>query len=126
MADMLGVSVRTVRRRMCEYGLSIRAQYTTISNEELDGIVRVIQQQFPMCGNRQMQGHLLSRGIRIQQSRIRESQRRVDPDGALIRRLHVLNRREYSVPAPLSLYHIDGHHKLIRYALYYCYVGVVY
>ena len=62
-----------------------------------------------------MQGHLLSRGYRVQQNRIRESQRRVDPEGAIIRRLHVLNRREYSVPSPRSLYHIDGHHKLIRY-----------
>ena len=99
---------------MSEFGLSIRAQYSNISDSDLDQIVREIQQQFPTCGNRQMQGHLLSRGYRIQQIRIRESQRRIDPDGAVIRRLHVLNRREYSVPAPLSLYHIDGHHKLIR------------
>ncbi len=67
-----------------------------------------------MCGNRQMQGHLLSRGYRVQQVRIRESQRRIDPEGCMIRRLHVLNRRRYSVPAPLSLYHIDGNHKLMR------------
>lgn len=117
IADMLGVSVRTVRRRMSDYGLSIRARYSVITEVELDDIVRGIQQELPMCGNRQMQGHLLSRGYRIQQSRIRESQRRVDPDGAVIRRLHVLNRREYSVPAPLSLYHIDGHHKLIRWRI---------
>lgn len=115
IADMVGVSVRTVRRGMTEFGLSIRAQYSTIIDSELDGIVREIQTQFPMCGNRQMAGHLLSRGCRVQQSRIRESQRRVDPDGAIIRRLYVLNRRQYSVPSPRSLYHIDGHHKLIRY-----------
>lgn len=115
IADMLGVSVRTIHRRMNDYGLSIRDQYSSLSDQQLDEIVRMIQQQFPMCGNRQMQGFLLSYGHRIQQSRIRESQRRVDPQGAIIRRLNVLNRREYSVPAPLSLYHIDGHHKLIRY-----------
>ena len=100
---------------MSLYGLSITSMYTDISDEELDEVVRDIQRQFPMCGNRQMQGHLLSRGIRLQQIRIRESQRHVDPEGTIIRRLSVLNRREYSVPAPLSLYHIDGHHKLIRY-----------
>ncbi len=50
----------------------------------------------------------------MQQVRIRESQRRIDPEGCMIRRLHVLNRRRYSVPAPLSLYHIDGNHKLMR------------
>ena len=85
MADMIGVSVRTIRRRMSEFGLSIQAQYSTITNSELDRIVSEIQAQFPLCGNRQMQGHLLSRGYRIQQSRIRESQRRVDPDGAIIK-----------------------------------------
>ena len=52
---------------MTEFGLSIRSQYSTITNPELDVIVREIQVQFPMCGNRQMQGHLLSRGYRIQQ-----------------------------------------------------------
>ena len=46
---------------------------------ELDAIVMDIQHQYPMCGNRQMQGHLLLRGYRIQQSRIRESQWRIDP-----------------------------------------------
>lgn len=102
---------------MSEFGLSIQAQYSDITDQELDRIVYEIQRQFPMCGNRQMLGHLLSRGYRIQQSHIRESQRRVDPDGAVIRRLHVLNRREYSVPSPRSLYHIDGHHKLIRYTV---------
>ncbi len=40
---------------------------------------------------------------------------RCNPNGSNVRRLRVLNRREYSVPAPRSLYHVDGHHKLIRY-----------
>ena len=33
---------------------------------ELDRHVREIQLEFPMCGNRQMNGHLLSRGFRLQ------------------------------------------------------------
>ena len=114
IADMIGVSVRTVRRRMDDYDLSIRAQYSALSDSELDSMVTEIQSQFPMCGNRQMQGHLLARGHRVQQIRVREAQRRVDPQGTIIRRLHALNRREYSVPSPRSLYHIDGNHKLIR------------
>ena len=121
IADMVGVSVRTIRRRMTNFGLSISAQYSTVTDSELhvDEIVCEIQTQFPMCGNRQMHGHLLSRGYRVQQSRVRESQRGVDPHGTIIRRLHAVNRREYSVPSPRSLYHIDGYHKLIRYITVY-------
>jgi hypothetical protein len=115
ISNMLCVSVSTIRRRMSELGLSVRAYYSDIPDSDLDEIVERLQQQYPLCGNRQMYGHLLSMGHRIQQARIRESQRRVDPCGTALRRLRVLNRRQYSVPGPLSLYHIDGHHKLIRF-----------
>ena len=118
IAHMLGVSVSTLRRRMDLYNLSIRATYALISDQELDDCVREISRMFPMCGSKQMAGHLLSRGFRVQQSRIRESQRRIDPEGGVMRRLTVTQRRHYSVRAPLSLYHIDGNHKLIRYDAY--------
>ena len=114
IANMLGVSVSTVRRRMTDHNLSVSATYATITSGELDSLVGEIQTQFPMCGNRQMQGHLLARGYRIQQHRIREAQRRVDPEGSNLRRLSTINRRVFSVPAPSSLCHIDGNHKLIR------------
>jgi len=84
IADMLGISVRTIRRRMDEYGLAIRDQYSTVSDEELDELVQRFQRHFPMCGNRQMQGLVLSNGYRMQQSRVREAQRRVDPSGTII------------------------------------------
>ena len=90
----------------------ISSQYASITILELDAMVSEIQHQFPMCGNRQMQGHFLSRGNDVQQSHIRESQQRVDPDRAIIRHLHVLNGRKYLVPSPCSRYHIDGHHKV--------------
>jgi len=49
--------------------------------------------------------------------RVQESMRRVDPGGILVRTLQLnpRRRRRYSVPAPNSLWHIDGNHKLIRY-----------
>ena len=75
ISEMLGVSVRTIRRRMTEFGLSITAQYSVLADDELDQLVHGIQQQFPMCGNKQMLGHLLSRGVRVQQHGVRESQR---------------------------------------------------
>ena len=79
MADMIGVSERTIHRRMSEYNLSIHSTYSEMTNQELDSVIADIHLEFPLCGNKQMSGHLLSRGIRVQQHRIRESMRRVDP-----------------------------------------------
>lgn len=114
IAQLMNVSVSTVRRRMLAYNMSIRATYSTISDEELDRIVSEMQEQFPNWGNRQMYGYLISQNIRIQFSRVRESQSRVDPDGSILRRLSTLRRRTYSVRGPQHLWHVDGHHKLIR------------
>ena len=114
IANLIGVSVRTIHRRMSEYALSIQATYSDLTDCELDEIVSDIHQEFPMCGYRQMSGHLQARGIRTQQHRIRESIRRTDPEGTIARKLRTINRRRYVVAAPRSLYHIDGNHKLIR------------
>ena len=57
IADIIGVSVRTIFRRMEQYGISIRAQYAEITDDELDLITRSIQSSCSMCGNCTMQGH---------------------------------------------------------------------
>ena len=115
IADIVGVSLSTIRRRLSEFGIAIASQYAPLTTTELTTLVREIQLQFPKCGNRQMQGHLLARGYRVQQERVREVQRMIDPEGSIMRQLRVTMRREYRVPAPRSLWHIDGNHKLIQY-----------
>ena len=52
MADMIGVSVRTVHRRMSEYGLSIHSTYSDMTDTELDSVIAEIHQEFPLCGNK--------------------------------------------------------------------------
>lgn len=42
---------------------------------------------------------------------------RVDPVGIERRLRRALHRRQYSVPAPNSLWHLDGHHKLVRWGI---------
>ena len=42
MAELIGVSVRTIERRFQDFGLSVRATYTDISDIQLDEIVRGI------------------------------------------------------------------------------------
>ena len=114
MSLILGVSSRTIERRLSENGIYIRARYADLIDAELHRIVSEIQEEYPSCGNQQMRGHLLSRGYRIQQHRIREAQRTVDPECCIMRQLHVINRRTYNVPSPRSLWHVDSNHKLIR------------
>lgn len=109
IANMIGVSTRTIFRRMNEFGLSISGMYSCITDEELDNLVRSIKDDMPVAGYRMVRGRLLSLGMRVQWQRIAASMHRVDSIGILSRlaRLGCVVRRTYSVRGPLSLVHID-------------------
>ena len=111
---IFGCCRRTIERRMQMYGIS---QYSgsQISDLELDNAVHQITALFPRIGAKSVSGRLRSKGILIQRERVRESLRRVDPLSVRARCRRVLHRREYRVPHPNSLWHIDGYHKLIRW-----------
>lgn len=115
IASMLGVSLRTVRRRMSQYNLSVSSLYSEISDNDLDRAVTALKEEHPNSGYRIMNGLLLQQGIRVKQMRIRESMHRVDPHGVIVRWQQCIKRRQYNVTGPLALWHIDGNHKLIRY-----------
>ena len=111
---VLGVSLSTIRRRMAEYQLCVSSLYSTITDHELDALVAQIKERFPNSGYRLMQAHVKHEGHRVTQVRIRESLRRVDPEGTALRWATSIQRRKYSVNSPLSLWHLDGNHKLNR------------
>nr|XP_054600126.1 uncharacterized protein LOC129164370 [Nothobranchius furzeri]XP_054600127.1 uncharacterized protein LOC129164370 [Nothobranchius furzeri] len=117
LAQLYGVSRRTLNRRMKEHGLSVRGCYSKISDDELDVLVRSIKSRMPHAGFRLMKGELLARGHRVQWHRVQAVMHRVDGAGILARMIQLgfVARRSYCVPAPLSLVHIDTNHKLIRY-----------
>lgn len=119
IASLLHVSESTVKRRMRVYGLSIHDTYSNICDDELDSIINEIIHQFPNTGYRGMLGFLSERGLRVAEYDVRRAMRRVDPLGVLERTLglRIVQRRTYSVPGSLALWHIDGHHKLIRWNL---------
>ena len=89
MARIFHVSARTVRRRMDDLGLSIHMMYSTISDGDLDAIVRVAIDNHPTWGYRLMQGYLRGLGYRLQQIRVRESMNRVDYLGDLISIMYI-------------------------------------
>lgn len=91
--------------------------YSTIDDRQLDQLVTEATAQHPAIGIRMVKGYLKGKGYRIQWKRVRESLLRTDPVGLAERCRITVNRRKYNVRFPLSLWHIDGNHKLIRYLL---------
>ena len=83
---------------MEEYNLTVRSHYSAISDVELVRIIREIKVQFPNSGYLLMDGLLRQRGMRIQQSRIREAMHRTDPNGTIFRLADLVQRRKYYVP----------------------------
>uniref|UniRef100_A0A3B3BMS2 Integrase core domain-containing protein n=1 Tax=Oryzias melastigma TaxID=30732 RepID=A0A3B3BMS2_ORYME len=100
IAKLLGVSRSTINRRMREFGVSARQTYSTLTDEELDDAVIRIKNEMPSSGYRMVKGRLRSTGIHVQWRRVIAS---------------IIVRRTYSVKGPLSLWHVDTNHKLIRY-----------
>ena len=101
---------------MAKYGCRQRSVYSTITDDELDNLLSTIISENPQTGYKRMIGYLKVRHIIVQEKRLREAMRRVDPEGDLSKslQLKVISRRKYKVKGTNSLWHIDGNHKLIR------------
>ncbi|CAB3995642.1 uncharacterized protein LOC110052565 [Paramuricea clavata] len=115
ISKIVGVCQRTVERRMSSFGLSVSGMYSNISDEQLDEYVITASREHPDIGIRMLKGYLRSKGMRVQRHRIRSALLRTDPIGLLGRWQKAIKRRCYNVKFALSLWHIDGNHKLIRY-----------
>ena len=113
IASVIGISRSTLYRRLEEAGINPNDR-TPVCEEELDSKIRSIKVDHPNDAKVLMQGHLVCMGMRVARSALRASIHRVDHDGAVERQLHVVHRRVYSVHHPNAMWHIDGHHKLIR------------
>lgn len=132
LAQFADCSSRTIRRRLLEAGIATpgqpvftthtnedgstvsrrsgtHLQPTTLTDEQLDHEVRTTLTMFPNFGQQMIAGHLLSRGHRVTRDRIRDSYRRVHGAPASFGRRRI-QRREYRVPGPNSLWHHDGQH----------------
>ena len=114
VSNLLSVSRTTLWRRFRDLNIPT-SQYSDISDQDLDHIVQSIRESHPNVGLVMLQGYVVSHGITVQRHRLRSSVQRLNPAIGMARWQQVLSRRSYHVPGPNSLWHIDGHHSLIRW-----------
>lgn len=105
IADLLCVSRMTIFRRRREFGLT-ETLSESVSDDELEGIIRRIKRNFPSLGQTMVWGRVRSMGYHVTRERIREVIRTVDPINTALRWRDTTSRRTYSVPGPNSLWHI--------------------
>ena len=118
IAEMLEVSRWTISRRIKDYGLEDFRSFSKLADEELDELVRdYLREHGATSGQVYVTGYLRSLGLRVQRRRVRECLARLDPQNRALRWGILVWRRVYQVPWPNSLWHLDGHHSLIRWKL---------
>ena len=114
---MLCVSRTTIWRTICQKDGICNQRYTDISDPDLGAVIHDLVTSYPISGLTILFGHVRILGIRVQRERFRLSMIRVDPINVSMRRMRVIRRRICSVPGPNALWHIDGHHSLIRWRM---------
>eukprot|EP00794_Sanderia_malayensis_P007519 gene7521-8352_t len=97
--------------------VSPRQRFTEINDQNLFEIVHQLNRQFPNSGAGEMLALLRARtpSIIIPRDRCRRVLGEVDPEGTARRWAQAIRRRQYSVPTPNSLWHLDTNHALIRW-----------
>ena len=117
---MLNVSYKTLKR-FCEENNFVKQSNNDFTDNQLDNHVSQFINDHPNIGSIHTMGYIQGNtNLRPTRQRVRESLARVDPDGLELRRIVCQRRfirRVYNVEGPHHLWHMDGHHKLIRYGL---------
>ena len=117
VAKILGVSRQTLYNRDNASSQINLQKYSRMSTADLDQKVKEIKSNHPNDGEVMLNGHLLSRGIRVPRAKLRASIQRIDPISTAQRRSIAARRRVYHVSGANKVWHIDGNHKLIKWRM---------
>ncbi|CAB4421658.1 unnamed protein product [Rhizophagus irregularis] len=118
ISDIFCVSSKTMSRIRKNNNIEdTNLPYSDITDNNLDIIIKRIKQEYPFYGQVMLMGALKSEGIKIKRQRLRDSIQRIDPMGSVTRWTNIIPRRKYKVAGPNALWHIDSHHKLIRWKI---------
>ncbi|XP_045027546.1 uncharacterized protein LOC116935144 isoform X2 [Daphnia magna] len=114
ICQKLSVSRRTLFRVMKESNLSARPNYTHVSDDKLKVYMTGVLNKNPRFGLQMFKGYLVSQNVLLKQKRLRSCYQdvRISENAPMTYRIH---RRVYHVRSPLTLWHIDGHHKFDKY-----------
>lgn len=115
MAELLGIHRHTLRFYLKKYNVYDR--FSALSDADLDLLIRTFKAEKPASGLSYIIGFLRRHGLRVQKKRVRKSLHRVDELGQVLRNHEAIDRQQYSVPRSNYLWHLDGHHKLIRWGI---------
>ena len=117
ISRILGVSRVTLFRHRKEAGILDNFCYSNLNDEEIEEKVIAIKHEMPEIGERMLLGTLKSQGIIIPRHRLRKAIHSIDPVGPSLRWRPHIQRRPYSVPGAMSLWHIGKYiHKLHYHA----------
>ena len=96
--------------------VSVRRRYTDLTDENVLKLIGEISNKFPNSVSREMIEHLQNRNppIRIQRHRCAKLFAKSDPGGTAKRWAQPIHRRQFSVPTPNLLWHLDSNHALIK------------
>nr|CAH0102060.1 unnamed protein product [Daphnia galeata] len=118
ISGLLDIPYQTLRNRMVEEGIKVRDhKYTDTSDQQLDEMIYHMLKTTPTIGFTILLGKLKSNRIRVTKKRAFESYKRVLVCVANPFRKKI-QRRIYSVRAPLSLWHLDANLKLKVWRFY--------
>lgn len=115
IAERLDTTTRTLERWRQRTGFA--EPTVQVNNDQLDNMVAQYTGGNPRRGERLTIGYVRSQNVSTTRSSIRQAVDRVDAEGKQHRKLKKIERRVYSVAGPMHLWHVDGHHKLIKYGI---------
>jgi hypothetical protein len=115
LATALKIHPHTLEHEMRRHGVT--RQFAALSNADLDCLVKVYKSTKPDSGIRYLVSFLRYHGLRVQQKRVIHSVKQVDSVGRALRVRKIIKWRKYSMHRPNSLWHLDGHHKLIMWGI---------
>ena len=118
VSEVLEISRKTLYNKIAAFPSPEEfSKYSDDTETQFDVVVGRVKQEHPNDGEIMIAGHLLKQGVRVQRAKLRKSIHRIDPEGVAERRSVAVRRRTYHVTGPNEVWHIDGHHKLIKWRL---------